>query len=75
MYIGAVAGFLALLIIGDHLGRKSLMGLTLLSFAIGMLITIFCFNITMAGIGLCLCAAGSGAAYNVAFMFLSETIS
>lgn len=75
MYIGAVIGFIVLLLIGDHVGRKALMTLCISTLVIGMVVTLFCVNITMAGIGLCICAAGSGAAYNVCFMFLAETIS
>jgi len=71
MYIGIVIGFIGLLLIGDHIGRKALMLLCLSSLTIGLAITIFCANLTIAGIGLSICAAGCGASYNVCFMFLS----
>ena len=75
MYIGAVIGFVAMLLIGGYVGRKTLMLLCLISFIIGMIVSLFCVNLMMVGIGLCICSIGATAGYNVCFMFLTETIS
>ena len=71
MYIGNVAGFLGLTLVGDMLGRKMLMFVNLCICALGMTITIFCANLTMAGIGLFISTCGVQNAFNVCFYYIS----
>lgn len=75
MYIGTVVGFLILSVIGDLFGRKLLLSICCGISALGMIITIFCANITMAGIGLFIASVGIQNAFNICFYFIAETIS
>lgn len=43
--------------------------------AVGMLITIFCVNINMAGAGLFLVTGGLQNSFNMGFYFMAETMS
>ena len=75
MLVGAVAGFLISTVIGDLIGRKTLlilcMGLTLM----GLIITIFCQSLAMAGVGLFISIAGIQDGFVVCLYFISETVT
>lgn len=75
MYVGAVIGFLISAVIGDHIGRKSLIMLCLVLNGIGLTITIFCTSIEIAGVGLFISTIGIQNGFNVCFYFLAETVS
>lgn len=75
MYVGAVVGYVLMTLVGDLVGRKSLLSICMCATVIGMGITIFCVNITMAGVGLFLATVGIQNAFNICFYFIAETIS
>ena len=75
MYVGNVVGFLGLTLVGDLFGRKTLMLGNLAICAVGMIITAFCANLTMAGIGLFISTCGIQNAFNICFYYISETVS
>jgi OCT family organic cation transporter-like MFS transporter 4/5 len=75
MYVGTLVGFLLLTFVGDLLGRKLLLTICCSLGVVGLIITIFCANITMAGIGLFLATVGVQNSFNICFYFISETIS
>lgn len=75
MYVGDVIGFLCLTLVGDLMGRKMLLLGNMIAAAVGMLITIFCVNINMAGAGLFLVTGGLQNSFNMGFYFMAETMS
>lgn len=75
MYMGSVVGFLVMTLVGDLIGRKLLISLCMMLTVVGLIITIFCVNLTMAGIGLFIASVGIQDAYNVCFFFIAETVS
>lgn len=75
MYVGGVVGFLLMTVVGDLVGRKLLITVCMSLTVLGITITMFCSNLTMAGIGLFLATVGIQDAYNVCFFFIAETIS
>jgi MFS family permease len=75
MYVGNVVGFLGLTLVGDVLGRKMLMLANLIICAVGMIITVFAVNLTMAGIGLFISTCGIQNAFNICFYYIAETVS
>lgn len=75
MYVGNVVGFLGLTLVGDMFGRKNLMLGNLIICALGLAITIFCANLTMAGIGLFISTCGIQNAFNICFYYIAETVS
>ena len=74
-YVGTVVGFLLLSFVGDLLGRKRLMIICMTSVVIGLVITIFCQSLVMAGVGLFIASVGVQNAFNICFYFISETVS
>lgn len=64
-------GFLLSALIGDLIGRKLLIVLCMLTNALGLIITIFCSNLTMAGVGLFISTIGIQDGFNVCFYFLA----
>jgi MFS family permease len=75
MYLGNVAGFFIITLVGDFFGRKMLLVSNLLACVVGLLLTIFCVDLTMAAAGLFLMTLGIQNAFNVCFYFISETVS
>lgn len=75
MYVGAVVGFLISAVIGDHMGRKTLITLCLLLNLVGMTLTILAPTIVVAGVGLFISTVGIQNGFNVCFYFLAETVA
>ena len=71
MYIGNVVGFLIVALIGDLVGRKFLMMCNLVAALIGLAVTIFSLNLTMAAAGLFLMTMGIQNSFNIWFYFIS----
>ena len=71
MYIGVVAGFLTLTLVGDLMGRKMLMMSNLLISLVGLVLTIFCVSLPMASVGLFLLTFGIQNCFNICFFFIS----
>ena len=71
MYIGNVVGFLIVALIGDLVGRKFLMMCNLAAALIGLAVTIFSLNLTMAAAGLFLMTMGIQNSFNIWFYFIS----
>lgn len=74
MYIGNVAGFITLTLVGDLMGRKLLMVSNLIIALVGLIITIFCVSLSMASVGLFLVTFGIQNTFNICFFFISETM-
>lgn len=68
-------GFLCLTLFGEMIGRKLLMQLNMISFIVGMTLTILCVNVYMAAVGIFLSVLGISNAYSICFYFIVETIS
>lgn len=75
MYVGNVVGFLGLTLVGDLMGRKMLLVVNLFLVVVGLMLTIMCQTLTMAGIGLFITTCGIQNAFNVCFYFIAETMS
>lgn len=74
MYFSSVLGYLMMTMLGGVVGRKSLMISSLFLTLVGILVTIFCVNMVMAGAGLFISFVGIQNGFNVCFYFLSETV-
>ena len=75
MYVGNVVGFLGITLIGDLVGRKMLLVGNLVLALAGLIVTLLCVSLIMAGVGLFLVCCGVQNAFNVCFYFISETMS
>lgn len=75
MYVGNVVGFFGLTLVGDLMGRKSLLVANLFLANIGLAVTILSQTIIMAGIGLFIITCGIQNSFNVCFYFIAETMS
>ena len=71
MYIGNVVGYLGLSLLGDLTGKKKLMLINLATAILGLILTIFSVDLTMAGVGLFLSTLGIQNAFNICFFFIS----
>jgi MFS family permease len=71
MYSSSVLGYLLMTLLGGVIGRKSLMISSLFLTLVGILVTIFCVNVVMAGVGLFVSFVGIQNGFNVCFYFLS----
>lgn len=74
IYFGSLLSNLILAIIGDMLGRKALMLLSLLFLLFGLVLAIECRSLSLAGLGLFLAYAGAQGAFSICFYFIAETI-
>jgi MFS family permease len=74
MYSGALLGIFFMSLVGDVLGRKTLMLANLTLMLIGLGLTIFCVNLWMAGIGMFLCVLGGKNNFNLCLVFTAETV-
>jgi MFS family permease len=74
-YIGAIAGSFIISFIGDLIGRKFLLTLSLVFTVLGFIVVIFCESLIMAGAGLFMVSVGVQNAFNICFYFISEITS
>ena len=74
-YIGGIVGCFINSFIGDMIGRKSLLILSLLFNVLGLIVVIFSQSLIMATVGLFFVSIGSQNAFSVCFYFITETIS
>jgi MFS family permease len=73
MFLGAAVGFLCLTLFGETVGKKLLMQINVATYVVGLVLTIFCVDLYMAGAGLFLAALGINNAYIICFYFIIET--
>ena len=71
MYAGALLGVFFMSLAGDLLSRKTLILVNLLMMMVGMVLTIFCVNLWMAGIGICLCVFGGKNNFNLTVIYMT----
>lgn len=71
MYSSSVLGYLLMTLLGGVVGRKMLMLGSLFVTLIGLLVTLFCVNIVMAGVGMFISYVGIQNCFNICFYFLS----
>jgi MFS family permease len=74
IFFGSLLGNLVLAIIGDMMGRKALMLFSLFFQLFGLVLTIECSSLIMAGIGLFMAYAGVQSCYTICFYFIAETM-
>ncbi len=73
MFFGAAVGFLCLTLFGEMVGKKVLMQINVAAYVVGLILTVFCVDLYMAGAGLFLAALGINNAYIICFYFIMET--
>jgi len=69
MYAGALLGIFFMAVVGDIFGRKALIFGNLILITLGLLLTIFCTNLWMAGFGMFLCVFGGKNNFNLCLVY------
>jgi MFS transporter, OCT family, solute carrier family 22 (organic cation transporter), member 4/5 len=75
MYAGSLLGVFFMSLMGAILGRKTLILINLATMMAGILLTILCVNLWMAGFGILLCVFGGKNNFNLCVIFMTETTS
>ena len=75
MYSGDLIGITILSLVGDAMGRKSLIIICQIIMMIGLLVTIFSFSLWMGGIGMFCCILTSKIAQNICFTMIYEIVA
>ena len=71
MFGGSLAGMVFLSLIGDYLGRKSLLMISQLVSIIGYGLVLFATSIWLAGVGLFLCMTGCRMTLVLGYVYVS----